>query len=161
AGTIVRYKEPTVWERYRYYIGGAISLTAFQAALIVALVAQRSRRRRAEETTRANEEALRMSYARIRQLAGRLITAKEAVRTRIARDLHDDVCQQLAVLSLNVSDLKRWDGGVQDADTQEALTVLQRRTLNLIEVVRRLSHDLHPTSLRHIGLVAALEAHSF
>src|SRR5262249_38654668 len=114
-----------------------------------------------EQTTRANEAALRSSYARIRQLAGRLITAKEAVRTRIARDLHDDVCQQLAVLSLNVSDLKRWGGSVQDADAQEALTILQRRTLNLIEVVRRLSHDLHPTSLRHIGLVAALEAHCF
>ena len=44
------------------------------------------------------EEALRESYDRIEDLAGRLITTQEAERTRIARELHDDITQQLAAL---------------------------------------------------------------
>ena len=64
-------------------------------------------RKRAEQTLRENETALRASYDRIQDLAGRLITAQEAERSRIAGDLHDDVNQQLAGLSIALSNVKR------------------------------------------------------
>jgi signal transduction histidine kinase len=54
---------------------------------------------------RRSETALRTSYERIRELAGRLLSAQEATRTRIAQDLHDDVCQELAGVSIAVADL--------------------------------------------------------
>src|SRR5262249_59453398 len=64
-------------------------------------------RKRAEQTLRENETALRASYDRIQDLAGRLIRAQETERSRIASDLHDDVNQQLAGLSIALSNIKR------------------------------------------------------
>jgi signal transduction histidine kinase len=116
-------------------------------------------RKRAEQRLRENEAALRSSYARIRDLAGQLITAQEAERARIARELHDDVNQQLAGVSIALSHVKRrlHDGG--NATVEEELTRLQQRTIALADVIRGLSHALHPGVLQHAGLVAALEAH--
>ena len=56
--------------------------------------------KRAEEAIRENEAALRASNEEILYLAGSLISAQDAERARIARDLHDDVSQQLAALSI-------------------------------------------------------------
>jgi two-component system sensor histidine kinase UhpB len=116
-------------------------------------------RKRADEMLRESETALRASYARIQDLAGKLITAQEAERSRIAGDLHDDVNQQLAGLSIALSNVKRrlQDGG--DATIQAELTRLQQRTIDLAEVIRNLSHELHPGVLQHVGLAAALNGH--
>jgi len=159
AGSVIQFRDPTAWELYQWYIVGALSLVAFQALLISGLLAQHTRRRRAEEVNRTSDAALRTSYERIRQLAGRLINAQEAARTRIAGDLHDDVGQELAGISIAVSNLKRWRRNVQEIATQEALSALQRRALGLVDRVRRLSHDLHPGTLRHVGLAGALDAY--
>lgn len=116
-------------------------------------------RKRAEDALRDREAALRLSYDRIQDLAGRLIIAEEAERTRIARDLHDDINQRLAGLSIALSGLKRRVGEYDAARIAEVLTGLQERTGKLVESVRRVSHELHPGVLQHAGLVAALESH--
>jgi signal transduction histidine kinase len=159
AGSVVINRQPSLWSQYRRYVLGALSLIVVQTLLIGGLLVQRSRRHRAEQQVRTSEAALRVSYQRIRQLAGRLIGAQETARTRIARDLHDDVCQELASVSMAVADMKERHGDIGDVQTQQALSSLQRRTLDLVQGVRRLSHDLHPSTLRHMGLAAALEAH--
>jgi PAS domain S-box-containing protein len=129
-----------------------ITAVAAQLDLVMA-------RKRAEQTLRENEAALRASYERIQELAGRLITAQEAERSRIARDLHDDVNQQLASLSIALSNIKRrlYVGG--DATVQEELTRLQQRLIDLADMIRNLSHELHPGVLQHAGLIAALKGH--
>ena len=110
-------------------------------------------RRRAEQLLRENETTLRSSYDRIQDLAGRLITAQEAERSRIARDLHDDVNQQLAGLSIALSNVKR---RLRDRDdpVHDELTRLQQRMTDMASVIRDLSHDLHPGVLQHAGLLA-------
>jgi signal transduction histidine kinase len=65
------------------------------------------KRARAVEALRESEEALRKSYARIEDLAGRLIAAQEEERRHVARELHDDVSQHVAALSISISRLKR------------------------------------------------------
>jgi signal transduction histidine kinase len=129
-----------------------ITAVALQLGLVI-------ERKRAEQTLRENESALRASYARIQDLAGRLITAQEAERSRIARDLHDDVNQQLAGFSIALSGVKRRLQQSGDATVQEELTRLQQRTIDLANVIRDLSHELHPGVLQHVGLVAALKGH--
>jgi PAS domain S-box-containing protein len=94
-----------------------------------------------------------------RDLAGRLITSQESERTRIARDLHDDVCQEVAALSVDVSHLRQQNGDVRSLGVQDALLSLQRRAAGVAESLRLISHGLHPSVLHHIGLVAALQAH--
>jgi PAS domain S-box-containing protein len=114
-------------------------------------------RRHAEDALRRSEAALRASYEQIRNLAGRLITAQESERTRIARELHDDVNQQLAALSIAMSGLRRRAAGF-DTAIHEELGRLQQRTIELADTIRAISHDLHPGVLEHAGLVAAIEA---
>jgi|SRR5688572_2734863 PAS domain S-box-containing protein len=93
----------------------------------------------------------------LQHLAGSLITAQDAERARIARDLHDDLSQQLAALSIALSGLKRRVAVVpQDAELQVEMASIQQRAVALAESVRDLSHDLHPDVLKHTGLAGAL-----
>ena len=102
---------------------------------------------------------LRRSNQQISDLIGRLIAAQESERTRIARDLHDDVSQRVAVLSIMMSGLKRrLSGQPNEADLKSALTTMQQATDALGEGIRHVSHDLHPSQLQHSGLVRALDA---
>jgi PAS domain S-box-containing protein len=117
------------------------------------------KRKRAEQTLRENQSALWASHARIQDLAGRLITAQEAERSRIAGELHDDVNQQLASLSIALSNVKQQLQNGGGAAVEDELTRLQRRTIQLADVIRSLSHELHPGVLQHAGLVAALKSH--
>ena len=64
-------------------------------------------RKNAEDRIRASQAALEASHQEVQFLAGRLIEAQEVERARIARDLHDDVSQQLAGVSIAFSGLKQ------------------------------------------------------
>jgi two-component system sensor histidine kinase UhpB len=127
--------------------------------MIAALLAQRAKRRRAEEAIRSSESELRTRHERIRQLAGRLISAQEATRAGIAQDLHDDVCQRLVYVNMAVASLKNSSGDIHSQQSQDAFRELERDTSAVFDGIRRLSHDLHPSSLRLLGLVPALQAH--
>lgn len=124
-----------------FLVAGACERRDATAALAAS---ERAARRAREESDRRGEQ--------VRELAGRLITAQEEERARIARQLHDDLSQRLAAVSLGLSAIKRHvsPGGQQD------LARLQRGAIALAEEVRSLSHELHPAVLRHAGLTAAL-----
>ncbi|WP_375788413.1 histidine kinase [Bradyrhizobium sp. Pha-3] len=155
AGSVVGYREPTILEQYRWYLIGAVSFILFQALLIVGLFLQRARRQAAEIDLRSKESALRFSYEQVRQLAGRLINAQEEERARIARELHDDVGQRVASLSIGLSGLK---GRVPDSEeaVRRELSRLQQQTVNLAGDLRDLSHELHQGVLDHVALPEAL-----
>lgn len=55
AGSVVRFRQPTFWEQYKWRVVGTISLILLQAILIVGLLISRARRRRAEEASSASE----------------------------------------------------------------------------------------------------------
>jgi PAS domain S-box-containing protein len=117
-------------------------------------------RRNAEDRIREGQAALERSHQETRHLAGRLIEAQDTERARIARDLHDDVSQQLAGVSIAFSGLKQRLGEYRvREDLQLELVDLQQQTLTLARNVRQLSHDLHPTVLRHLGLEKALTSY--
>jgi PAS domain S-box-containing protein len=113
-------------------------------------------RKSAEAALVVSEEALRESYERIEYLAGRLIVAQEEERKHIARELHDDLNQQVAALALGLGKLGRQ---LRDADTpiRNQLEKLEDRVTRLSEQIRRLSHELHSSTLEHVGISAALK----
>ena len=152
-------KTPALRDFHPWHITCALALAGLETLLIGGLFGQRSRRRQVERAARITEAALRSSNAQIRDLAGQLIFAQEVERTRIARDLHDDACQEVAAITVDVTNLRQKDASLQDADVQQALLSVQRRMARVAEGLRLLSHDLHPNLLKHAGLAAALEAH--
>ncbi len=95
----------TFWEQNQTYIVGAVAVFLIQSGLIAGLLVQRSRRRRAEGALRVNEHALQVSQEDTRKLAGRLIAAQEVERARIARELHDDLSQKVALLAMDIHQL--------------------------------------------------------
>jgi signal transduction histidine kinase len=97
---------------------------------------------------------LRCSNEYGRNLAGMLIEAQEAERVRIARELHDNVNQQVAALSISVSQVKR-KLEESKCNTDVDLPDLQKKISDIVKEIRNVSHDLHPAILRHTGLAAA------
>ena len=154
-GTVIRFREAGLWERYRAYVLGASALLLAQTGLIIGLLVQAARRRRAEEQLRRREEELLRSSERIRDLGGRLLNAQEAERARIARELHDDLGQQMALLTMDLQLLSGFGPG-GDADAEMLAREALDRADSIVKTVHDLSHRLHPAKLRLLGLPAAL-----
>ena len=160
AGSTVMFRQPGMWDQYQSYILGAVLIVGLQGALIAGLVVQRARRRRVELALRESEQRFRETAEQNQDLAGRLINAQEVERSRIARDLHDDLSQQLAGLGIMLSGLRRKIARAGTGpDIDQAVTMLQDRTSALALSVRNFSHELHPSVLQHAGLVATLHSH--
>ena len=85
---------------------------------------------------------------------GRLIEAQESERARIARDLHDDIAQRLAVLTMALEQVKRLPDS--SGEVLSSLDALQKQTAEITADVQALSHELHSPRLLHLGVVAAM-----
>ncbi len=138
----------------RRYILAALALLIVQSALIAGLLIQRVRRHRAEVELRRSQDNLLASYERIRDLGSRLLKAQETERSRIARELHDDINQQLALLTMDLEQV----GGADHDEAKRLAAEALARAQEIAKSVHDLSHRLHPAKLRLIGLVAALQA---
>ena len=266
-GSVLLYREPTFWERDRKYILAAIALIAAQALLIIGLLWQRARKRKAEAVLRESETRFRVmadtapslvwmcdaqgkiTYLNERRIAftgpdpkagygdtwtayvhpddlknvldtvsqalkdhqpfsreyrlrrgdgayrwifdvasprvngdgsfggfigsaidttdqklaqqalervsGQLIEAQEKERSRIARDLHDDICQRLALLSMELAQTNRSSGGPPEA-LKKSLEDIQKHCSEIAGDVQSLSHQLHSSKLDYLGIVAAI-----
>ena len=87
----------------------------------------------------------------------RLIEAQEQERTRIARDLHDDINQRIAMLAIEL------DGGKQDPrisapEVRSLLNGLSERLSELGMEIQAMAHRLHSSKLEYLGIVVAMKA---
>ncbi len=115
-------------------------------------------RKRAEDALRRKQGELERSQDELQALAGRLLTAQDDERRRISRELHDDVNQRLAMLTLDVESLQAGLSRSQ-RETAERLGVIRDRLVELSDDVHGLAYGLHPSVLDHLGLKAALHSH--
>jgi PAS domain S-box-containing protein len=116
--------------------------------LVVASIIDISKRREAEQSLRESQHELQL-------LTGRLLQAQETERRRIARELHDDLNQSLALLSVEL-DLLGQKPPQAACQLRERLLELSGRVKQLGSSVHALSHQLHPSKLEQLGLVAAI-----
>ena len=93
-----------------------------------------------------------------RTLQERLATAQEVERWRISRELHDDLTQRLAGLAMELGRLVA-DRPASAALLKKGLTTLQRKVVRAAETARHVAHQLHPSELDDLGLVAALRSY--
>ena len=93
----------------------------------------------------------------LRNVGGRMIEAQEKERSRIARELHDDICQKLALLSMELEMSKRMvlrPSGAIEARIEE----MRRQCSGIAADVQALSHELHSSRLDYLGLTVALQS---
>ena len=113
-----------------------------------ALVSEVSKRIDTEQSLEANRRDLRL-------LASQLLRLQEEERRRISRDLHDDINQRLALLSIDVEMLEQQLSGAP-AGTVRTVRTVQDRIVELSESVRRLAYQFHPSILDDLGISIAL-----
>jgi PAS domain S-box-containing protein len=99
----------------------------------------------------------KLAHQALEKVSGQLIEAQEQERSRIARDLHDDICQRLALLSMEIEQANRTSNG-SFAATRPNLENIQRHCSEIAVDVQSLSHQLHSSTLDCLGVVAAVRA---
>jgi len=102
------------------------------------------------------EEALRHSQQELRELASRMESVREQEKSRIARELHDELAQALTALKMDTSWVAERLPAGQDALATK-LQGMQAMLDGTVAATRRISADLRPLLLDDLGLVAAAE----
>ncbi len=117
--------------------------------LDVAFVSDITQRKRLEDVARTHSQE-------VHALAASLMTVQEEERRRVSRELHDQICQQLASLAIDIGGL------VADppppGEARERLKALQVRVVRVSEETRHIAYELHPSVLDDLGLEASLRA---
>jgi len=96
----------------------------------------------------------RQTEAALRELGGRFISAQEQERSRIARELHDDLNQRMALLSIQLEQMGQGVNG----NLRRRFESLQNQVQEISADIHRLSYRLHPSKLDHLGLSAAIKS---
>src|SRR5436190_8339012 len=138
----------------------AVSLLALfmylrQTATLDRALADEAERMAGERDRLEQEVAART--AQLKELAQHLQTIREDERSRLARELHDELGALLTAAKLDVARLKSRLGATATADAAERLAHLNEALNGGIALKRRIIEDLRPSSLSNLGLVAALE----
>jgi len=105
---------------------------------------------------RRTSVALKSSELRLRKLNRDLTAAREEEATRIARELHDDVGQRLALVSIGLSRLRQAYGEGAPRPVRD-VTRIQEQASSIAHALREISHQLRPPELEQVGLGSALE----
>jgi signal transduction histidine kinase len=101
------------------------------------------------------DEALKQSAKKLRALTGQIFAAQETERRRLSLELHDELGQSLTALKLQLRSLANKLRKDQTRLKRECSQMLEYIN-EVVENVRRLSHDLSPSLLENVGLGAAL-----
>ena len=150
----------TLWHA-TYWLSGAVKVVTAAASVSTAILLVRlvpealalpspeALRREVAERTHAEEALSRANR--------RLIEAQEEERTRIARELHDDISQRVALLAMQL-DRMSLNLPASAADLKQGVEEAARQTSEIGNDIQALSHLLHNSKLEYQGLTAATAA---
>src|SRR5262249_47191840 len=114
-------------------------------------------RRAVERDLNRNRAVLDEHCHRIEDLAGKLLRAQDHERESLARELHDDIGQRISLLSVSLDELQ--SGLSSEMERERSLTsALLNDTHSLASDIHDLSHQLHSSTLRQMGLQVALKS---
>lgn len=118
-------------------------------------------RKRSEEHVRQSEQRVRETLEEVRLLTGRLAMAQEEERTRIARELHDELGVRLSCFKMDLASALSAAQHLSDAEARRQIAAkmesMMGQTDETIAAVHQLVTELRPAILDDLGLVAAIE----
>ena len=120
------------------------------------LAANRLMKKMLDEGKRAEEE-IRKSRERLRNLSGRLQSLLEEERTRISREIHDELGQALTALKMDLSLTRRSLVSGGHAEASEKMHEIERAVNRIIRTMRKIAAELRPGILDELGVAAAIE----
>ncbi|MEX3671425.1 PAS domain S-box protein [Paraburkholderia phenoliruptrix] len=103
------------------------------------------------------EQAQQRAREELRELSANLQKIREDEKTRIARELHDDLGQQLTALKMDISSVEETLGASASTLVREQLQGMRRLIDVTVASVRRIAADLRPVMLDDLGLIPAVE----
>jgi len=95
----------------------------------------------------------RQTQESLRQMVCNFIKAQEQERARIGRELHDDINQRMALLAIELGQLQE-----HPSDVASRVQQIRQKTDEISRDVQSLSHDLHPSKLEYLGVVAGMRS---
>ena len=99
----------------------------------------------------------KLTEQKLRDLTARLFHSQEEERTKIARELHDDIGQRLALIEIELEQLSQMTSEPSE-DVPRLIQELSQQTREIATDVQHISHELHPPKLEYLGLVPAVKA---
>ena len=102
----------------------------------------------------ANITERKLAEVALASVSRRLIDAQEQERSRIARELHDDIGQRLAILAIKLAQLQQ--SSPNSSELTSRIGELQKQTSEIAADIQSLSHELHSSRLQYLGIVAAM-----
>jgi PAS domain S-box-containing protein len=97
----------------------------------------------------------KLAQQALEKVSGQLIEAQEKERTRIARDIHDDICQRLVLMSMELERANRASRASPMA-AKTNLVEIRKHCSEIVGDLRSLSHELHSSTLDYLGIVPAI-----
>jgi signal transduction histidine kinase len=99
---------------------------------------------------------LKEARATVIEFSGRLLRAGEMERARIARELHDDINQRLALLANGLQEIAQATPADADRSRKQELQELWELTNEIATDIQHMSHQLHPSKLHYLGLASTV-----
>jgi PAS domain S-box-containing protein len=152
AGTydeVYRIVRPDLTERWVWDRAVVVRDQAGRVRHLAGIAADITERKRAED-------ALRRSHAQLRALSERCESVREEERTRLAREIHDELGQSLTSLKLDLAWLAERPPA-RDRALRTRVRALSRRIDGVLRTVRTIATALRPAPLDHLGLVASID----
>ena len=133
-GSVVLFRQPTAWQRYRWHVAGALAVIIAQGLLILALLFQRRRRHRAELAYKAAQAEVEQKWAELAHVS------RVAVFGELTASLAHELNQPLAAMLCNSGAARKLlEAPLPDLqEVGDALTDIEEDATRAGEVVRRL-----------------------
>jgi PAS domain S-box-containing protein len=98
----------------------------------------------------------KLTEVALANVSRKLIEAQEQERSRIGRELHDDIGQRLAMLAIELQHFH--DNSLILPDVRSRMAELTKHTSEIAADIQSLSHELHSAKLQHLGIVGAMRS---
>jgi signal transduction histidine kinase len=96
----------------------------------------------------------KLAEAALASVSRKLIEAQEQERTRIGRELHDDIGQRLAMLVIELQQLQEHPADL--SEVRRRMGEVKNRTSDIADDIQSLSHELHSAKLQYLGIAGAM-----